>query len=114
VEVGITAAPLTPERAALAFETRSGLKLSELSVSDARAAGYDTRKPVLAVKSVERGSTAERAGLRPGDLVRSVNSAEVDTLKDFRKTLAQARKSGQAVILVQRGYRLSEFTFDLG
>jgi Do/DeqQ family serine protease len=114
VEVAITAVPLTPERAEAAFESRSGLKLAELSVRDARAAGYDTRKPVLSVQSVERGSRAERAGLRRGDLVLSVNSAEVETLKDLRKTLAQARKSGQAVILVQRGYRLSEFTFDLG
>jgi serine protease Do len=83
-------------------------------VQEARAAGYETRKPTLSVKSVERGSMAERAGLRRGDLVLSVNSAEVDTLKDFRKTVAQARKSGQAVILAQRGYRLLEFTFDLG
>ncbi len=97
-----------------AFESRTGLKLAELSAREAHEAGYETRKPVLSVKSVERGSMAERAGLRRGDLLLAVNSAEVDTLKDFRKTVAQARKSGQAVILVQRGYRLHEFTFDLG
>ena len=69
---------------------------------------------MLAVKSVERNSVAARAGLRRGDLVLSVNSAEVDTLKDFQKSVAQARKSGQAVVLVQRGYQLQEFSFDLG
>ena len=90
------------------------MAVHELSVKDARAAGWDVQKPVLAVREVERGSAAFRVGLRRGDLVLSVNSAEVDTLKDFRKTLAQARKSGQAVILVQRGLRLQEFTFDLG
>jgi serine protease Do len=114
VEVGITAVPLTPERASLAFESRTGLKLAELSAREAHEAGYETRKPVLSVKSVERGSMAERAGLRQGDLLLAVNSAEVDTLKDFRKTVAQARKSGQAVILAQRRNRLLEFTFDLG
>jgi Do/DeqQ family serine protease len=114
LEVGLTSAPLTAERAEAAFEARSGLKLAELSVREAREAGYETRKPILAVKSVERGSSAARAGLRRGDLVRAVNSAEVDTLNDWRKALSQARKSGQAVLLVQRGYRLQEFSFDLG
>jgi serine protease Do len=69
---------------------------------------------VLSIKLVERGSAAARVGLRHGDLVRAVNSAEVETVKDFQKALAQARKSGRAVLLVQRGYRLQEFAFDLG
>ncbi len=114
LDVGITASPLTPERARNIFEARSGVTVAELSVKEARAAGYDVRKPVLAVKSVERNSAAARAGLRRGDLVLSVNSAEVDTMKEFQSAVAQARKSGKAVILVQRGYRLQEFAFDLG
>ena len=35
-------------------------------------------------------------------------------MKEFQSAVAQARKSGKAVILVQRGYRLQEFAFDLG
>jgi Do/DeqQ family serine protease len=114
VELPITAAPLSAERALGIFESRSGLKVAELAVREARAAGYDVQKPVLAVREVARGSAAARVGLRRGDLVLSVNSAEVDTMKDFEKALSQARKSGRAVLLVQRGYRLQEFAFDLG
>ncbi len=114
IDVPITAAALTAEKALSVFEARSGLKIAELSVREARAAGYDVQKPVLAVKEVTRGSAAARVGLRRGDLVLSVNSAEVDTMKEFEKAVAQARKSGQAVVLVQRGYRLQEFAFDLG
>jgi len=114
LELAIVASPLTPERALGIFQSRSGLSVAELSVKDARQAGYDVQKPVLSVRTVERGSAAARVGLRRGDLVRSVNSAEVDSMKDFEKALAQARKSGQAVLLVQRGYRLQEFAFDLG
>ena len=113
-EVALTAAPLTAERAFAIFEQRSGLVVTELSVQEAKAAGYATKKPLLAVRAVGAGGTAARVGLRRGDLILSVNSAEVDTLKDFQKTLSQARKSGQAVLLVQRGYRLQEFVFDLG
>ncbi|MGZ6125948.1 MAG: trypsin-like peptidase domain-containing protein [Myxococcales bacterium] len=114
VEVPIAAAPLSAERALGIFESRSGLKLAELSVREARAAGYDVQKPVLAVRDVAGGTAAARVGLRRGDLVLSVNSAEVNTMKDFEKALSQARKSGRAVLLVQRGYRLQEFAFDLG
>jgi S1-C subfamily serine protease len=114
LEVPITAAPLTADRAFDIFAARSGLTVTEWSVRQARDAGYDVRKPVLAVQAVERNSAAARVGLRRGDLVVAVNSAEVDTMKEFQSAIAQARKSGQAVILVQRGYRLQEFAFDLG
>ena len=112
--LAITAVPLTPDRAQAIFEARSGIAIEELSAAEARKAGYKSEKPLLAVKAIERGSVAARAGLRSGDLLRAVNSAEVDTVKDFRKALAQARKSGQAILLVQRGYRLQQFAFDLG
>ena len=114
LEVAVTAAPLTAERAHSLFETRSGLTLTELSVRAARGAGYEVQKPVLAVEGVARNSAAARVGLKRGDLVLAVNSAEVDTMKDFQKAIAQARKSGRAVLLVQRGYRLQEYAFDLG
>jgi len=114
MEVAITAAPLTAERAHGVFEARTGLSVTELSARDARSAGYDVKKPVLAVQDVARNSAAARAGLRRGDLVLAVNSAEVDTMKEFQKAIAQARKSGRAVLLVQRGYRLQEFAFDVG
>ena len=114
LDAQISAVPLTAERAHGMFEARSGLTVAELTVREARAAGYDVQKQVLAVREVSRSSAAARVGLRPGDLVLAVNSAEVDTMKEFQKAIAQARKSGQAVLLVQRGYRLQEFAFDLG
>jgi Do/DeqQ family serine protease len=114
IELAITSQPLTAERVLGIFQTRSGVRVTALSASEARKAGYETKKPVLAIENVERGSAAARVGLRRGDLVLAVNSADVESLGDFLKALAQARKSGQAVLLVQRGYRLQEFTFDLG
>jgi S1-C subfamily serine protease len=113
-DVKLTAVPLTTERAVSVFQARSGISLTELSRSEAREAGYDAKGPLLAVKSVARGSPAARAGLRTGDLLIAVNSAEVESLRDFHKALSQARKSGRATILVQRGYRLQEYVIDLG
>ena len=114
LDLQITAAPLTPERAMASFQTATGLKLSELSPAEARRAGIEAPRGLVAVDQVQRGSLAQRGGLRRGDIVVAVNSAEVDTLKDFQKAMAQARKSGRAVLLVQRGYQLMEFPLDLG
>ena len=114
-EVRLSAARLTAEKQQTVFEARTGLGVVELSAAQASEAGYrTTRNSLLAVKSVERGSPAARAGLRRGDLVLSINSAEVDNLRDFRKSLSQARKSGRATVRIQRGYQLQEFAFDLG
>ena len=114
LDVTLSPAPLTPERAMASFQSATGIKLAEVSVAEARRAGIDAPRGLVAVDDVKRGSAAQRSGLRPGDIVVAVNSAEVDTMKEFQKAISQARKSGRAVLLVQRGYRLQEFAFDLG
>jgi serine protease Do len=114
VQVPITPVALTPEHAMVAFQTATGLKLAEVSATEARRAGIEAPRGLVTVDSVERNSAGARAGLRRGDIVVSVNSAEIDTLKDFQKALAQARRSGAATLLVQRGYRLFELQLDLG
>jgi S1-C subfamily serine protease len=114
LELKIASDPLTPQRAQELFENRTGLALSELTPAQAREAGYQTRRGLLAIKFVERGSAAAQAGLKRGDLVRALNSVEVESLAELRKAIALARKAGRGVLLVQRGYRLSEFVFDAG
>jgi S1-C subfamily serine protease len=113
-EVSLSPQTLTAERAQQLFERRNGLSLTELTPQQADRAGYRSESTVLAIARIERGSPAQRLGLRRGDLVRAVNSAEVETLRQFRKVLGQARKSGRATLLIQRGYALQEFTFEMG
>jgi serine protease Do len=114
LDLSLTPAPLTPERAMATFQSATGLRLAEMSPAQARQAGIDAPRGLVAVDQVQRGSSAQRGGLRRGDIVVAVNSAEVDTLKDFERAVTQARKSGRAVLLVQRGYQLLEFALDLG
>jgi serine protease Do len=114
IEAAVSPSPLTPERAMASFESATGLKLAEVSPADAKRAGIEAPRGLVAIDQVKRGSLAQRGGLRAGDIVVAVNSAEVDTLKDFQKAMGNARKSGRAVLLVQRDYRLMEFPIDLG
>jgi serine protease Do len=113
-EATLAAVALTTERAQTIFEARTGITLTELSLKEVKEAGYTAKGPLLAVSGIARNSGAARAGLRKGDILVAVNSAEVESLKDFHKALSQARKSGRAVILVQRRFQLQEYVIDLG
>jgi serine protease Do len=113
-EATLAAVALTTERAQTIFEARTGITLVQLSLKEVQEAGYKAKGPLLAVSDIARNSGAARAGLRKGDILVAVNSAEVESLKDFHKALSQARKSGRAVILVQRRFQLQEYVIDLG
>jgi S1-C subfamily serine protease len=102
--VALPAVELSPQRAEQLLQRRVGLALEQV-----RATGGT----VLAIRSVTLGGAAARAGLEKGDLVREVNGAEVDTLDAFRRAAASARRTGQLVLLVQRGYAAERIAFDL-
>jgi len=85
---------------------RVGLQLTEAKARSPRGA-----VPVLVISRVRRGSPAARTGLRADDLVRAVNSVEVESLQQFREAVRQAQPSGRLVILVQRGNALEQFEF---
>ena len=87
---------------------RLGLEVSEV----ARHAGRSTSHGVV-VRAIHEGSPAAHVGLMPGDMVRAVNSLEVDTLEDFRRAVMRARRGGSAVLLIQRGFTLEQIEFPL-
>jgi len=104
VSAPVAAVELTPQRAEQLVQRRVGIALDQQ-----RATGGT----VLSVRSVAKGTPADRVGLEKGDLVREVNGAEVSTLDEFRRAASSARRSGQLVLLVQRGYAAERIAFDL-
>jgi serine protease Do len=104
VTVQLTAVELSPARVATLVQRRVGLE-----VRDERVRGGT----VAVIAGVARGSPAEEAGLQPGDWIREVNSQEVASAGEFATAAARARRSGQLVVLVQRGYAAERITFDL-
>ena len=100
----VTAVELPPARALELVERRVGLTVGEAKVQGG---------PVVVIRRVARGSPAAQAGLLPDDLVREVNSAEVSTVAEFQRFAARARRSGQLVLLVRRGYAAERIAFDL-
>ena len=104
VTARVTAVELSPERVGELVARRTGLSLGE-----ERARGGS----VVVVRGVARGSPGGRVGIQPGDLVREVNSTEVETLAAFQRAASRARRSGRLVLLVQRGYAAERIAFEL-
>ena len=101
----LRAVELSLERVEELVTRRTGLTLGEVKTDDGGR--------YVVVQSVRRGSPAARVGLAAGDLVREVNSREVGSLAELRRQAARARRSGQLVLLVQRGYAAERIAFDL-
>jgi S1-C subfamily serine protease len=104
LSVTVPAVELTPQRVEQLVQRRVGVALEE-----AKATGG----VVLAVRTVTKGTPAAKVGLQKGDLVREVNGVEVATLDEFRRAAGGARRTGQLVLLIQRGYAAERIAFDL-
>jgi len=63
----------------------------------------------LVVENVERGGTAARNGIRPGDVILAVNRTEVNGMEEFKRLLANRRPGSIVLLLINRdgdeGYR---------
>jgi len=104
IQTQVGAVELSPERVSELVARRTGLVLGEERVQGGA---------LVVVKTVSRGSPAARLGLQAGDLVREVNSTEVSTLSEFRRAASRARRSGELVLLVQRGYAAERIAFGI-
>ncbi len=96
-ELELTAVITAPKRARLAGERVSPLLAGALfaRVED------DTQPPGVVVEKVQPGSPAWNAGLRPGDLVLSVNRIPVHDLEDLRRAAQRSRRG--LLLNIQRG-----------
>jgi len=102
--VPLRSVEISPESLDRILFRRTGIEVGEAFVSGQRC---------LVAKSIRRGSPAARVGLASGDIIREVNSREVSSLAEFRRVAARARRSGELVLLVQRGFAAERIAFDL-
>lgn len=79
-----------------------GLTLQNLTEELAGQFGYSPDQGVLIVE-VESGSPAERAGLKPGQLIEEVEQQRVRNLKELRKVLDKAKPDDKVLLFVRAG-----------
>jgi serine protease Do len=78
-----------------------GLSLHQLSPELAQRFGYENEEGVL-VAEVERGSMADRAGIKSGSLILEINQHPVSTVDEARRLLKEGAGKAQ-LLLVQQG-----------
>ncbi len=76
--------------------------ITPLSTRARRAFAIDNRSGVL-VTGVERNGPAERAGLRPGDIVIAFGGAKVEGVDDLHRLLDASRIGGSVSVRALRG-----------
>lgn len=74
-----------------------------VSSEEAKAAGVKDKDGVI-IKSIENGSAADDAGLRPGDIIKKINGQTVRTVKDYNQAILSKRQGNRPIVfLIKRG-----------
>ena len=79
-----------------------GLAVAPITPEVARELGIEAGAGVL-VRAVKAGSTAEEAGLQPGDVIVEVNRKAVKSVEAFKSAVTGAKKGETLLFLVRRG-----------
>ena len=89
---------------------RGRLGVEVEGLSDQLAAYFGAAKGGVLVSSVTRESPAEKAGLKAGDVITSVNGAAVTDARDLVEELAQVKGGGQVSLGILRDKKPSTLT----
>jgi serine protease Do len=83
-----------------------GLTVQNLTPEMAQGLGIERAQGVV-VTAVQRGSPADDAGLRRGDVILEIDRKPVRNLSDYRNVVSGLKKGESALFLVQRGQNTS-------
>jgi membrane-associated protease RseP (regulator of RpoE activity) len=90
---------------------RSGLMIENLTPQLGLYFGVKDGNGVL-IRSVEKGSRAEQAGFRAGDVIVKVNGSAVNDCTDFTRVIRE-RKESKAAVTIMRDRREQNLTLPL-
>lgn len=83
-----------------------GLAVQTLTPEQSEQLGLDQDSKGVVVTDVDPSSAAASVGVRPGDVITSVNGDSIERAKDFRKAVEQADlQRGIRLQLLKQGYR---------
>jgi serine protease Do len=91
------------ENAEAPKSAKLGVQVQPLTPDLAQQIGLPSGSHGLAVTGVEPGSAAERAGVREGDLIVSVNGQQVNDVSELRSALGKSKKDETTRLRIRRG-----------
>jgi serine protease Do len=89
---------------------RIGLMLGELTPDQRQQLGIDNG---LLVEDMLPAGVASRAGVRPGDVILSINNQDVKTVEQFNQLLNKIEKGRNIALLIRRGDTATFITMKL-
>lgn len=90
-----------------------GVSISDLSADMAEAFNLDNTRGAL-IETVQEGTPADRAGLRRGDVIRTLDGESIENVADLRLTVASMRPGTEVKVGVSRNGDERDFTVILG
>lgn len=89
-----------------------GVIIQELTDDIAREIGIDEIKGVY-INDVAHGGAADKAGIKPGDIILSVNGVEVNSTSQLQEQISKYRPGEKVDIVVNRSNRKKHFSVTL-
>ena len=80
-----------------------GIKVSAITSDMAGRLNLESEKGVVVV-NVESGSSADEAGINPGDIIVEINRKPVQNLADYQKAVKEAGSGADVLVKTQKGY----------
>jgi serine protease Do len=80
----------------------AGVAVQDLDRETAHELGLKGKIQGVIVTEVQPDSGAERAGLRPGDVIREINRRPVKSVKDYEKAASEVKKGDNVLMLINR------------
>lgn len=84
---------------------KTGLNVQPLTPDTAKQLGIDEDIKGVVVRNVEPGSSADRAGIKQGDVITEIDDNPVTSVASFSKATKAIKSGDTAIVVVQRGSR---------
>ena len=83
-------------------EERLGMKVQNITSEIARQFGLAEDETGVMIVTVQPGSAADEAQIRPGDLLSEVNRIAIRTVEDYRQALKLSQQDRMILVLIKR------------
>jgi serine protease Do len=81
----------------------SGITVMDLTREILRQLGFSKDEKGVVVVKVERGSPADEAEIKKGDIIKEINKKEIHNLEDFNRIAANIKDSDSVLLFINRG-----------